>query len=250
MPMGSMMQQLRKVVAEERSNYENHPWLAFLRDASIPAEYRLAYAPYAVHFILTFADLNRLMIGDEPGGDPYTPIVSRHGQEDAQHWAWYLKDLETLGWNPMAPFAETVRFIWGPGLRRTRALGYQMAALLLPASPQLRYCLIEGIEAMGNAWLNATIVAAEDAAVAEKLVYFGAHHLSRETGHAIGSEDHQDTMSRVVLDPETRTRGIAGIRSLFAHMAAFNTELLEHSRAHLRSGVPPRFFLSSPSTTH
>lgn len=36
------MRLLLKVIEEERARYEEHPWFAFLRDASIRREYRLS----------------------------------------------------------------------------------------------------------------------------------------------------------------------------------------------------------------
>jgi hypothetical protein len=233
------------VIREEREKYEKHPWFAFLRDASVPADYRLAYAPFAAHFIMTFSDINRLMM-DGPADDPYTAIVKRHAREDATHWAWYLKDMETLGWNPETTFNDALRFVFRDEGRRTRELGYFMAAMIIPASPQLRYCLIEAIEAMGNAWLNATLVAARQSRHAKKLIYFGGHHLERETGHAIGSEAFQKETLQVTLDDAVRAKAIHDVRVLFSKMSDFNTEILEHSQALLRTGTPPSAFLGRP----
>lgn len=247
------MRELLKVVDEERRAYEQHPWIRFLKDPSVPGEARLAYAPFAAHFIMTFADLNRMLMGEAPqqGADEgFDHIVSRHAQEDATHWAWYLADMETLGWNPAGTFNDTLRFLWRKEGRRARELGYHMIAELLGAPSVLRYGLIEAIEAMGNVWLNATIHASRAVSGGHKLVYFGDHHLDRETGHAIGSEDMIDARDDIELTPELRARGIRSVRLLFSKMSAFNDEILEHSlRLHEQGIAPSRFLVEASHRT-
>lgn len=228
------MQQMLELIRREREAYERHPFILYLRDASIPAEQRLAYAPFAAHFVMTFADINRFMFRDPDSSDPYQAMVNRHSDEDAVHWRWFLNDLEVLGWNPQMSFTDALRFLWREEGRHTREIGYWMAFYAMQPSPLLRLVIIEISEAMGNVWLSASLAATRDSEQYRKLVYFADHHMQRETGHAIGSDSAE--LTRIVLPPEVRATGEEAARVLFQKMSEFNSEILAHAR---ESGSDP-----------
>jgi len=98
------MRQIMTLIAQERHTYAQHPVVQFLRDATVPPAFRLAYAPYCCHWIMTFADINNSVLRDDQATDPYQQIVNRHAAEDGQHWRWYLEDLERLHLNPHTTF--------------------------------------------------------------------------------------------------------------------------------------------------
>ena len=55
------MQAILQLIAQERCQFEAHPFFQFLRNDCIAPETRMAYVPYCCHFVLTFADyLTRL----------------------------------------------------------------------------------------------------------------------------------------------------------------------------------------------
>jgi hypothetical protein len=230
-----------QLIEEERRRYEQHPFIQFLLDESVPGDARLSYAPFAAHFVLTFADINRYLLRGDASAHPLQPAINRHSEEDAQHWAWYLTDLETLGWNPPCTFTGAMRFLFREEGRRARELGYHMAGHIISAPPTLRMALIEAIEAMGNVWLTATLAAARASSKYERLIYLADHHMERETGHAIGSRT--DDTARIEIPDELRPRGEEAIRDLFARMSAFNSEILAHTRAGLEAGPTARFAL-------
>jgi hypothetical protein len=225
------MKTLAKYIRAECDKLASHPFFAFLRDESVDAEVRLSYAPFCAHFVLTFADANRFLLPDPASEDPIQKLINTHAAEDAQHWVWYVSDLEKLGWSPSAGYADALRFLWSDAGRRTREFSYYLASLIIGASPLLRLAVLEAMEGAGNVWLTATTPAARHLAH-KKLVYFADHHLDRETGHVIGSTDKE--IHAIVLPDDVRAEAQRLLPGFFARGLAFGDELLERMRA-----IPP-----------
>lgn len=231
------MQGIFEIIEQRRRRYESHPFIQFLRDDRIPAAQRLSYAPYASHFVLTFADMNRYYLRQEEGSDRSQPMVNRHADEDSTHFAWFLHDLGVLGFDTQCRFSDALRFLWSEEGRAMRDLGYFVVSAARDATPTMRLVVIEAVEAMGNVWLEATLVAARAHLRHDELVYFGQHHLDRETGHAIGSA--VDDLRALELPAESRDGAVQVVHGLFDRMEAFNTELLDRVRAAAEPGSPP-----------
>jgi len=223
------MKSLASFICKEIEPLEKHPFFQFLRDDSIPAEERLAYAPYSAFFILTFADVNRFLLPDKASTDPLQQLVNRHAAEDAQHWVWYLADLESLGWSPQARFTDVLRFVWGDTGHHMREAGYFLAHSVIEASPMLKVALLEGMEAAGRVWLTATAPVSRGLGSKHKLVYFADHHLERETGHIIGSSNQE--LESITLTDDVRAEAERLIRELYRRLIAFSDEILSITRA-------------------
>jgi hypothetical protein len=108
-------------------------------------------------------------------------------------------------------------------------MGHYAMAVARGACPRLRVAIIETLESMGNVWLEATMVAARQHPAHDELVYFGQHHMDRETGHAMGS--HQADLEALVLDAGQRAQAEVLVHGLYDRMERFNEEILARARA-------------------
>jgi hypothetical protein len=233
------MRQIMTLIDQERHQYERHPAVQFLRDANISPAFRLAYAPYCCHWIMTFADINNYVLRDEHSTDPYQQMVNRHADEDGQHWHWYLEDLERLHWNPHCTFTDAVRFLWHEQGRYAREMGYCIIGYAMHADPLLRLVLIETLEAMGQVWFSSTLQASQAWQNGPELVYFGPHHEAREMGHTMGTDS--EDIQGIELPAALRPLAEEIVHVLFAKMAAFKTEVIEHVRRFIAADTYPDF---------
>lgn len=221
----SAMRAVLKLIKHRRHSYEQHPFIRFLRDESIDAERRLSYAPFASFFVLSFAELNRNILCEDESSGPQQAIVNRHTEEDSTHWTWFLHDMKILGYDIECRVSEVLCFLWSDLGRCTREMSQYAISVSRAADAQMRLVIIEAMEAMGNVWLEATIEAARQHPKHQRLIYFGGHHLERETGHAIGSSI--DEIRDISLPPQTQAEARNIVHGLFDHMEAFNAELLQ-----------------------
>lgn len=218
------MKQVLVEIQERREALAAHDFMLYLRDPTRSAAERLAYAPFCAHFVMTFSELNRVYLTDESSSDPQQRMINVHAREDGRHYSWYLKDLETLGYDQPCSFSQALRFLWSDLGQRGRDLSYYIVSVAAESSSSMRLAFVEAVEATGNVWLEATQAAVAGHPRESELIYFGPHHLERETGHTIGS-DESDVAS-VVLGEEERIRAIANVHGLFDRMEAFCTEML------------------------
>lgn len=224
------MQSILDLIEQRRAAYERHPFIRFLRDDRLSAQKRLSYAPWSSYFVLSFSEFNREYLhGADDAGDEHQQIVNRHADEDSTHFRWFLHDLKVLGYDVECRFTDTLEFLWGKGGHRTRELSHYVSAVARDADPKLRLVIIEAVEAMGNVWLTATLEASRHHPQRDRLLYFGQHHLDRETGHAIGTTP--EVVQHVELSAPQREEATIIVDGLFDRMEAFNAELLERVHA-------------------
>jgi len=215
-------------IDRRRAAFEQHPFIRFLRDDAIPAADRLAYAPYGAHFVLTFGEFNRDFLHEDEPSSPEQEMINEHAAEDQTHFAWFLNDLEVLGFDVRCRFTDALRFLWSAEGKHARELGHYVISAAANAGPELRLVIIEALEAQGNVWLSATAHAASSHPRRDKLVYFSQHHLERETGHAIGSDVNE--IRSIALPDEQRPRAEQLVHGIFDRTEAFCDEMLRRTR--------------------
>ncbi len=221
------MQAIFDLIERRRRAYEQHPFIRFLRDESIPAQQRLAYAPYGSHFVLTFGDFNRNYLRRDEADSPQQQMVNRHAEEDSKHFPWFLHDLQVLGFDPECSFTSAVRFLWSEEGKHARDFGNYVIAATQGASGPLRLVIVEALEALGNVWLTATVEAARSHPERDRLVYFAQHHLDRETGHAMGSD--VEAIEATVLPESLRPRAQELVHGICDRTEAFSEEMLQRT---------------------
>ena len=228
----SPMRELQSQIARLSAEFEAQPFFEFLRDQNLTAKERLAFAPALAHFVMTFADLYRFVLREEPARDKYQEIVNAHTYEDGGHWKWFLADLGKLEGDPNVPFSDALRFVWSDETIKLRMLSYEMCQLGLGASSIHKLVLVQCIEATGSVMLKNIMPAGKALASAsgKNLVYFGAHHLDTESEHTIEQDDAQRVLDSLELQPALARELASLVDRTFAAFTAATQEMLAFSQ--------------------
>jgi hypothetical protein len=215
-----------------KRQYERLPFFDHLRDESLTPQERLAFFPCMAPFIMSFGDLNRHVLRQEPTDDPYLKIINAHSHEDDHHWPWYLEDFHKLGhdWPQQAPSA-TLRFLYSDATVQSRLLSHRLAHLIWSASPAVRLAIVEAIEETGNVLfaLTARLANSMQRETGVELRYCGDFHFKLESGHAMNSEHAE--LASIALNPEARTDAIQRVEMVFGYFTEWTHELLRFARA-------------------
>ena len=132
------------------ANFPRRRYSNFFEIRAFVPQKMLAFVPSVAHFVMSFADLYAFVLQVQPATDKYQELVNAHAEEDAEHWRWYLDDLEKLGWDPKVPFSTALRFVWNGATQNTRALTYRMCRLGYGATSLEKLVLVHVIEAAGK----------------------------------------------------------------------------------------------------
>jgi hypothetical protein len=192
------MERILRVIDYWRNRIEDHPlhtWLVTPEELERP-EQKLWFALYFTNFIMYFRELNlyHISYGAERGRDDQREAISAHADEDMTHSRLFMRDLRTLGWDELLGWRPSELYYWlflsevNESLRRRVT---QITKLVIEAEdPAVRFAVVESIEACGNALFRHTDKLAADyqAATGRELIYWGAFHLARETGHAVDDD--------------------------------------------------------------
>jgi hypothetical protein len=193
------------------------PLYAFLSDRSIPPRDRLGFTPCLAHFVMTFADLNALVLREPLSADPIQGIINAHTHEDDSHWRMFLADLDTLGMNEPSTLSDTIKLMWSEDTKNIRQTCYSLISMLAETERELRIVIIEAFEATGAVSISyATPVGLEfEQATGKKLLYWGARHAGAETGHAMGTPDVESHLRSIVFTEPQRLRAFALVDRVF-----------------------------------
>lgn len=217
-------------ILRHKRRYSKLPFFEHLRDESLTARDRLAFLPCMAPFILSFGDLNRHVLRNEPASDRYQAMVNAHSREDDHHWPWYLQDLAVLGHD--AEFVkptEHLRWLWSDETARSRLLAHRLAHVVWSTTPVVRLAVIEAIEETGNVLfaLTAELARRVEREVGRKLVYCGDFHFQRESGHAMNNEHAE--LAAIELTADERRDALQRCDQVFAWFEEWTCELLRYS---------------------
>jgi hypothetical protein len=228
------MKEVLALIEQKKQNFAKSGLFEFMRDKSIDPRQRLAFAPCIAHFAMSFGELNKYVLREEPTNDPLQEIVNNHTYEDDHHWLWFLEDLETLGINESLKFSDALKFIWNEQTKASRFVTYQMFRYAYEASPIAKLVIVEVIEATGSVVLSATTSVAEELRpIAKKeLVYFGCSHLAVEKGHTTGAPDVEQSINNIQLTIESRQEAFEIVENLFEVSTKQIDELLVFAKKH------------------
>jgi hypothetical protein len=228
------MKEVLKYIQQQKQDYEQIPFFQFVRDPNIDPRRRLAWAPYAAPFIMSFIDLNKYLLREEPTSDRLQEIINRHTYEDDRHWLWFLEDLNKLGFDPRLKFSEALKFLWNDETKASRLLTYQLCHYTVGATPIQKAILIETIEAAGNVQFAAATMAGRDLQImtGQQYLYFADVHLSVETGRTFGSIAAEEFIANIQLDEATRSAAFNMIDVVFETLTSWKNDLLVRAKAH------------------
>ncbi|AWQ49485.1 MAG: hypothetical protein E7J62_03560 [Serratia marcescens] len=219
------MTALTGLIARHKQLFSEHPFLDYVRDNRIPVQSRLAFLPAMSHFVMSFSDLNKYALPFPSPKDPLEHAVNTHAKEDSHHWPWFLHDLQTLSLNTPTTLVDNLRFLWSDQLQASRRLVYHLFALCANKPAKQRIVVIEMIESVGNAVFTVINQVVNEAHI--PLKYCGDLHLSRETGHAIGS--HGELLDTLAFSQEEEREARAAVESGFQAFSSFFSELADYA---------------------
>jgi hypothetical protein len=231
------MKYVLKRILENKRTYANLPLFQYMRDSNLTEEERLGFYPCMAHFILSFGDINKYMLREEPTTDIYQQQVNIHTYEDDHHWPWYLEDFTKLGFDHLCSPTSWMRFLWSDETRQNRILTYRLATLILRASAVERIAIIEAIEETGNVLFSTMLSLAKtiEARRGIELRYCGEFHFALESGHSAGS-DHAE-MAKIQMDEATQAHCLALVDEVFELFEAWTYELLAYAKGYLSSAT-------------
>ena len=223
------MRTIARLIEDRQERYRDHPFIRFLKDDSQSPEARLAYAPFACFFSMTFSEFNRKYIRVENPVGEHEKALNEHAREDETHFRWFLQDLERLGYNPVCTLIDALRFVWSEEGEQARDISHYIIGAAQRADAELKLVLLEAVEATGSVWLDATVAAVRNHPEADKLNYFNKTHEGREADF-VASSGHA-AIASVVLSDAARRKAPEIINGVFDRMEAFNHELLRRVHA-------------------
>lgn len=236
------MEEVLAFIEKKKHEFSVLPFFEYLRDQSISPRQRLAFAPCAAPFIMSFGELNRSVFRDEPTNDPIQKIINKHTYEDDHHWVWFLEDLEKLGFDEPKVFSKTLEFLWGSETQIARRLVYQLYQYTVEATPIQRLVVIEAAESTGNVFLAAssqTIRDLQDIAAFEEYQYFGASHLIVDTGHTYCSPKSKQYIESVKVTKSEKEHYLEIVEKIFTIFTEFINELFVYAKTHSVEDVKP-----------
>jgi hypothetical protein len=241
------MDQVMPTIEYWRDRIEDHPlhtWLVTPEDGVEP-EQKLWFALYFTNFIMYFRELNLYHISyrdgrerDAPPLDPQREAISAHADEDMTHSRMFMRDLRTLDWDGLLGWKPSELYWWlflsgvNEDLRRRVT---QITKLVIEAEdPVVRFAVVESIEACGNALFRHTGGPAADfqGRTGKELIYWGAFHLARETGHAVDD----DAFDHAVLTPAQREAARRKSTRIFELIDEQNSDMLRLAQETISQG--------------
>ncbi|QUY41488.1 NAD(P)-binding domain-containing protein [Acaryochloris marina] len=228
------MQEILSLIEMRKSIFSKLPFFKYLQDDRINPRQRLAFAPCAAHFIMSFGDLNKHILRVEPTKDPIQKLVNKHTYEDDNHWEWFLEDIENLGFNKTQNFSDTLRFLWSNETKTPRWISLELYKLASYASPELKLVMIEAIEATGSIFLSIVHTVADELqnSTKQKYKYFGAHHFQVDSNHSIVSNSSENNLDKINLSLEDKEEAIEIVNKVFDVFTDFTNELLNFAKDH------------------
>lgn len=235
---------MRKVIQhiEARTRiFERHPAFAFLKDSTIEPEDRLAFVPSVAHYVITFGDLCRHVLREEPARDRFQEIVNAQTYEEAEHWKWFIADLEKLGHDPVIRFSDALRFLWSDETAKSRILSYQLCRLAMGADSLRKLVIVHCAEATANVTVKHVVMAGKDwtAKRGQRLSFFGGGHDDAEDDHTLWKAEILKLLNEVELPPETEHELINMVDQAFDYFTDFIDELLAMAKKRRRLQSAP-----------
>ncbi|MEM9511885.1 MAG: hypothetical protein AAF978_04245 [Cyanobacteria bacterium P01_E01_bin.48] len=239
------MKKVLDTVSERTHRIEDHPlhgWLS-APDEHIEDKRKLWFCMYFVNFIMYFRELNlyHISYGADRSRDPLREALSRHADEDMTHSRLFMKDFRALGMDKTLGWKSSQVLYWmasspinDPLRRRTSEL---TKVVVSTEDPKILYPVVESFEACGHALFKHTAVLAER--ITHKtglpLIYWGQHHLERETGHAV--ETGEDLLFRdLQLTTEQRNEATHKVIRVFELIEEQNSDMLRLAQETISQG--------------
>lgn len=226
------MREVLGAIEHQTSLYQEHPLFSFLRDESIDPARRLAFAPSAAHYVLTFQDFCQHVLREEPARDRIQEIVNAQTYEEAEHARWFIADLAKLGHDPLMRFSEALEFVWSDETVKSRMLSYQLCRLALRADSLTKLVLVHCVEATAEVTIRHVMRVGQEwtAKNGQHLDFFGPTHEHAAVHRAVWDLEAKSIVSDIRLHADARRGLLAMVKQAFDYFSEFATELLTVSQ--------------------
>lgn len=228
------MKTVLAAIARRKRAFARLPLFDFLSDETLAPEERLSFYPAMAHWIMSFGDLNKYVLRDEPSADEHQRVVNDYTHEDDFHYNLYLEDFRKLGCERLCEGADWLRFLWGRETRSNRVLSYRLAALILGATGAQRLAIIEAMEEAGHVFFDHTVRIADEfeRRTGVELRYLGRFHQNLEAEHSARGDE--ELLTRVELDEPARRRAVEMVEEVFDLFEDWAAEVHAYAQAQLR----------------
>ncbi|GJD21495.1 hypothetical protein RIVM261_064510 [Rivularia sp. IAM M-261] len=228
------MKEVLKLIETKKRQFSQLALFKYMQDTSIDPRQRLAWAPCFAPVAMPFTDLLRNDFRREPANCELQEIINKHTYEDETHYIWFLDDLKRLGFNESQSFTDNLQFFWGSETEKTRQVCYRISHLIYKADPVTILAVIESIEATGHVIFSHSTPAAMELQKITKqpYVYFGQHHLSRETGHTMGTESIENLLDNLQITETQKIDAFNAVEQVFKVVTDCVNELLMYAQNH------------------
>ena len=179
-PLKTTFEAGQQQLAENRS-------VAVLADPAISWSAKLVVVPTMSFWVLAFGDAMALLKGSA-GDSHHDSLVRQHAAEDAEHWRWFLEDLESLATQGIgaASMHDAMLRQWGPATAAVRECAWTLQHLLRThRDPVVRLAVLEACEDGFAAFMDSIRPVIRGAGKYVELKYFGSVHDHAEAGHAM-----------------------------------------------------------------
>jgi hypothetical protein len=208
------MKRILRLIEGARESLPANPLFVLLSDEDVDGHDRLSWAPAMLYYLMGFKDVLGALARTRPESD-LDRKINAYCIEDAEHWRWYLEDLEKLGFSIESWGADVPALcneVWSEALKPNRATIFSLIHYArLATDPLLALTLIQIFEATGVVFIGHTRKAAIAAGMDDTLKYFGRVHYEEEFSHTVQSQDLEDYS----LSAESMRTAEAAVRELF-----------------------------------
>lgn len=231
------MKSILALIESKQKVYAQLPFFEFMRDQTISPKKRLAFAPCAAPFIMSFADLNKYALRQEPTKDKIQLILNQHTYEDDFHWQWFLEDMHKLGFNYSLKFNESLSLLWSDKTKNSRLLTYQLYEYITQSEPIEKLLILEAIEATADIFLSLTRQITNELRLNtnQEYRYFGDCHINQETSHSANDTDVNEFISNIYLSEASQLKGVELVNKVFAGFTQWTYELLAYAQSYQKS---------------
>lgn len=188
------MKHVLSSIKHQQEKLSQTPLFLWLKDDTIDGYERLSFSPSMMYYLMGFKDVLSALHRPHPKTDIDTHI-NAYCDEDAEHWRWYLSDLQKLGYT-LSSWGQSIptfcNAVWSPETEINRQTIFKLVNYANSSSdPLLAVTLIMVFEATGVVFIGHTLKAATSIGMDETLKYFGRRHYEEEFGHSVKSSEFE-----------------------------------------------------------
>lgn len=227
------MKNILALIESKQKVYAQSPLFHFMKDKSINPLKRLAFVPCSAPFILGFTDLCKYAFCQEPTSSKVQLILNQHAYEDANHWQWFLEDMESLGFNYQLEMNDALFFLWHEETKTSRLVTYELYKYIAESTEIEKLIILESIEGVANIFLSSTKQVTDELQLTtdKKYKYFGGLHVEAEQDHEAHSDSIHEYIQNICIAEENRQYSIDLVEKVFELFTQWNQGLLTYAQA-------------------